>query len=47
MVRASVKDKDILYVSNAPSDPVQKFLGLVGQITAPIISGAVVYGAVK
>jgi len=26
---------------------VQKFLGLVGQITSPIISGAVVYGTVK
>lgn len=42
-----IKDKDILYVSNAPSDPVQKFLGLVGQVTAPVISGAAVYGAVK
>jgi polysaccharide export outer membrane protein len=43
----AIKDKDILYVSNAPSDPVQKFLGLVEQVTAPVISGAVVYGAVK
>lgn len=43
----AIKDKDILYVSNAPSDPVQKFLGLVGQITSPVISGAAVYGAVK
>jgi polysaccharide export outer membrane protein len=42
-----VKDKDILYVANAPTDPVQKFLGLVGQITAPVISGASVYGAVR
>ncbi len=42
-----VKDKDILYVANAPSDPVQKFLGLVGAVTAPAIAGASVYGAVK
>ncbi len=42
-----VKDKDILYVSNSASDPVQKFLGLVGTITSPVISGAVTYGAIK
>jgi len=42
-----VKDKDILYVANSPSTPVQKFLGLVGQITAPAISGISVYGAVS
>jgi polysaccharide export outer membrane protein len=42
-----MKDKDILYVANSPADPVQKFLGLVGQITAPVISGIGVYGAVK
>jgi polysaccharide export outer membrane protein len=43
----SIKDKDILYVSNAPSDPVQKFLGLVGTVTSPIIAGAAVYGGVR
>jgi polysaccharide export outer membrane protein len=42
-----MRDKDILYVANSPSDPVQKFLGLVGNVTAPVISGAAVYGAVK
>ena len=42
-----VRDKDILYVANSASDPVQKFLGMVGNITAPVISGAAVYGAVK
>ena len=42
-----VKDKDILYIANSPSDPVQKFLGLVGTVTAPAISGVGVYGAVK
>jgi polysaccharide export outer membrane protein len=42
-----MRDKDMLYVANSASDPVQKFLGLVGNITAPVISGAAVYGAVK
>jgi hypothetical protein len=26
---------------------VQKFLGMVGTITAPVVTGAAVYGAVK
>jgi polysaccharide export outer membrane protein len=43
----AVKDKDILYVSNAPSDPVRKFLGLVGTVTSPVISGIAVSGALK
>jgi len=42
-----VRDKDILYIANSPSDQLQKFLGLVGQVTSPVISGAAVYGAVK
>ena len=42
-----VKDKDILYVANAPSDAVQKFLNLVGAVTNPVIAGAAVAGAVK
>jgi polysaccharide biosynthesis/export protein len=45
-----VKDKDILYIANSTSDQVQKFLGLVGQITSPVISGAAVAygtGAIK
>jgi len=40
-----VKDKDILYISNSPSDPVQKFLGLIGTITSPVVAGATTYGA--
>jgi polysaccharide biosynthesis/export protein len=40
-----MKDKDILYVANSMSDPVQKFLGLVGTVTSPVISGASVYAA--
>ena len=41
-----VKDKDILYVSNSASDPVQKFLLLVGLVTAPVVSGVAVYSGV-
>ena len=43
----AMKDKDIVYVSNAPTDPVQKFLSLVGTVTAPAISAAGVYGTMK
>lgn len=43
----AMKDKDILYVSNAQSDPVYKFLGLVGTVTSPVISGIAVSGALK
>lgn len=43
----AMQDKDILYVANSASDPVQKFLSLVGTITAPAVTGAAVYGAVK
>jgi polysaccharide export outer membrane protein len=42
-----VKDKDILYIANSASDPLQKFSGLVGTVASPVISGAAVYGAVK
>jgi len=40
-------DKDMLYVSNSASDPVQKALGLFGTVIAPATLGASVYGAVK
>jgi polysaccharide biosynthesis/export protein len=43
----AVKDKDILYIANSSSDQVQKFLGLVGLVTSPVISGAATYGAIK
>jgi polysaccharide export outer membrane protein len=39
----AMKDKDIIYVSNALSDPLRKFLGMVGQLTSPVISGASIY----
>jgi len=37
-----MKDKDILYVASAPSDPLRKFLGIVGLLTAPVVQGAAV-----
>jgi polysaccharide export outer membrane protein len=43
----AMQDKDMLYVANSPSDPVQKFLGLIGTITSPIISGVDTYGVLK
>jgi polysaccharide export outer membrane protein len=42
-----VRDKDILYIANSASDPVQKFLNLVGTVTSPVISGMAVYGTIK
>jgi polysaccharide biosynthesis/export protein len=42
-----VKDKDILYIANSASDPLQKFLNLVGTVTSPVISGAATYGAIR
>jgi polysaccharide export outer membrane protein len=43
----AMQDKDILYVANSPSDPVQKFLGLVGTIASPVLTGVAGYGAIK
>jgi polysaccharide export outer membrane protein len=42
----AVKDKDILYIANSASDQIQKFLGLVGLVTSPVISGVATYGAI-
>jgi polysaccharide export outer membrane protein len=36
----AIKDKDILYVANSASDPVKKFLGLVGAAVSPAATGA-------
>lgn len=38
-----MRDKDILYVSNAPLTEVQKFLTVVGSAVAPVVSGAAIY----
>jgi hypothetical protein len=37
----------MIYIANSASDQIGKFLGLVGLVTSPIISGAATYGAVK
>lgn len=42
-----VMDKDIVYIANSASDPVQKFLTLVGTVASPVISGAAMYGTLK
>jgi len=42
-----MQDKDMLYVSNAASDTLQKALGIFGTVVAPATLGASVYGAVK
>ena len=48
MARAfPMRDKDILYVANAPLTEVQKFLSVIGTITAPVLQGAAVYGVVR
>jgi polysaccharide export outer membrane protein len=42
-----MRDKDMLYVANSMSDPVQKFFNIVGTVAGPVLSGVAVYGAVK
>jgi polysaccharide export outer membrane protein len=42
-----MRDKDMLYVANSASDPLQKALGLFSSVIAPATLGASVYGAVK
>lgn len=34
--RFTLKDKDILYVSNASGTELQKFLSIIGSITSPV-----------
>jgi polysaccharide biosynthesis/export protein len=40
-----MRDKDIIYVSNSPTTPLQKFLSLIGTIVEPVATGVAVYGA--
>lgn len=42
-----MRDKDIIYVANAPMTEVQKFLSVIGSVTAPVVSGAAVYSIAK
>jgi polysaccharide export outer membrane protein len=45
--RFAMRDRDIVYVSSAPANQLQKFLELVGLVTQPVIQGAVVRGALR
>lgn len=45
--RFTMRDRDILYVSSAPANQLQKFLELIGLVTQPVIQGAVIRGALK
>ncbi len=42
-----LEDKDVLYVANADMTELEKFLGLLNTLTAPVVTGAVVKGATK
>jgi hypothetical protein len=42
-----VRDKDVLYVSNAPVTEINKFLTFVGLVTTPVAQGASVAGIVN
>jgi polysaccharide export outer membrane protein len=42
-----MRDKDILYVANAPMTEVQKFLSVIGTLTAPVVQGAAVYNLAR
>jgi polysaccharide export outer membrane protein len=43
--RFPIEDKDILYVANADMTELEKFLGLINSLTAPVVTGAVVKSA--
>jgi polysaccharide export outer membrane protein len=42
-----MRDKDILYVSNAPLTEVQKFLSVVGSVISPVATGAAISNLVR
>ena len=43
--RFPIEDKDILYVANANMTELEKFLGLINSLTAPVVTGAVLKNA--
>ena len=43
--RFPIEDKDILYAANADMTELEKFLGLINSLTAPVVTGAVVKSA--
>ena len=42
-----MRDKDILYVANAPLTEVQKFFNVIGTLASPVVSGAAVYNIAR
>ncbi|PIK69581.1 sugar transporter, partial [Methylobacterium frigidaeris] len=42
-----MRNRDLVYVSNAPFTEVQKVLGVFSTITAPVSAGASVYSGVR
>jgi polysaccharide export outer membrane protein len=42
-----MRDKDILYVANAPLTEVQKFFSVIGTLASPVVSGAAVYNIAR
>jgi polysaccharide export outer membrane protein len=42
-----MRDKDILYVANAPLTEVQKVLNVIGTLASPVVQGAAVYNLAK
>jgi len=44
--RFNIEDHDVLYVSDAPKTDLQKALNLIGSLSAPILTGAVIGRAV-
>ncbi len=42
----NIEDHDLIYVSDAPKTELQKFLNLIGSLTAPVLTGAVIGRAV-
>ena len=45
--KISIHDKDILYVSNSPLSDLQKFLGIVSTVTAPVVSIGTLAATIK
>ena len=45
--RFGMRDKDILYVSNAPLSDVQKVLTLINLLVTPVVTGATINNSVR
>ncbi len=42
-----MRNRDVIYVSNAPFTDVQKVLSAFSTVTGPVAAGASIYGAVR